>query len=87
MNFLHSKLELNSDEVVVVDLDTKANVRVLDTSNFQKYKRGDKHSYYGGLAKESPVVIKPPHAGIWHVVIDLGGCSGTVRASVRTEKG
>ena len=42
------------------------------------------YSYFGGRAKKSPVVLRPPHAGRWHVVIDLGGRRGTVRASVRT---
>lgn len=86
MNYLHSEQHLNNGDVVVVELDKQANVRLLDTTNFSRYKRGEKHSYYGGLAKTSPVRIVAPHSGTWHVVIDLGGRSGTVRASVKTER-
>jgi hypothetical protein len=84
MNFLHYALELSARSVVEVTLDKQANVRLLDDSNFRSYQRGARHTYYGGLTKMSPVRLKPPHAGQWHLVIDLGGYPGTVRASVRT---
>jgi len=86
MNFLHSELNLSSGDIVVVDLDKQANVRLLDNANFSKYKRGESHSYFGGHATKSPIRIVVPHAGIWNVVVDLGGYSGTVKASIRTEK-
>jgi hypothetical protein len=87
MNFLHYDLQLDADDVVEVTLDRQANVRLLDDINFSHYKSGKRHSYYGGLAKVSPAHLRPPHAGHWHLVIDLGGYAGTVRASVRTIKG
>ena len=87
MNFLHYPLNLSSGDIVEVTLDTQANVRLLDEANFAKYQRGDKHTYYGGLAKVSPIKIPAPHPGSWHLVIDLGGYAGTVRASVKTTKG
>ena len=84
MNYLHYDLQLTSDQVVEVTLDKQANVRLLDEVNFLKYQRGEKHQYFGGLTKVSPAHVKPPHAGKWHLVIDLGGYPGTVSASVRT---
>jgi len=87
MNFLHYDFHLDSGEVVEVTLDKQANVRLLDDTNFSRYKRGERHSYYGGLAKISPVTLRAPSAGHWNLVIDLGGYAGTVRASVRTIKG
>ena len=68
-------------------MDKQANVRLLDESNYSKYKRGEKHSYYGGHATTSPFRIHVPRQGPWHIVIDLGGYAGTVRASVRTIRG
>jgi len=84
MNFLHYDLQLSPDQVVEVTLDKQANVRLLDETNYAKYKRGERHQYYGGLTKVSPAHLRPPRAGKWHLVIDLGGYPGTVRASVRT---
>lgn len=84
MNYIHYDLTLRAGDVVEVTLDRQANVRLLDASNYSSYKKGDKHSYHGGLAKTSPIRIAAPHAGHWHLVVDLGGYAGTVRASVRT---
>lgn len=87
MNYLHYKLDLKPDEVVEVTLDKQANVRLLDENNFINYKHGKRHTYYGGLAKQSPARLSPPRPGHWHLVIDLGGYSGSVQASVRTLRG
>jgi hypothetical protein len=69
--------------VVEVELDTRANVQLVDSSNFQKYRRGGQYRYYGGQALRSPIRLEVPYAGHWHVVIDLGGGSGDVRSSVQ----
>jgi hypothetical protein len=87
MNFLHYEFQLDSNDVVEVTLDKQANVRLLDDINFSHYKIGERHTYQGGLAKVSPTRIRPPYAGHWHIVIDLGGYAGTVSASVRVIKG
>lgn len=83
MNFLHSEFTIGPGDVVEVTLDKQANVRLLDDTNFSRYKRGEKHTYYGGLVKTSPFRISPPHYGHWNVVVDLGGYGGTVRSAVR----
>jgi len=87
MNYLNYDLQLSPGDVVMVELDKQANVRLLDESNYQQYKAGQAHRYYGGLAKTNPVRLPAPHAGLWHLVIDLGGYPGTVRASVNVLKG
>lgn len=86
MEYLNYDMHLDSGDVVEVTLDKQANVRLLDDSNFSKYARGDQHQYFGGLAQKSPVRLAAPHPGRWHLVVDLGGYPGTVRASVRTIK-
>ena len=87
MNFLHYPLQLTQGDAVEVRLDKQANVRLLDDTNFSRYQRSEQHTYYGGLATKSPVHLKPPHAGHWHVVVDLGGYAGTVQAAVQVVKG
>ena len=83
MNFLHYEFTLASNDEVEVTLDKQANVRLLDATNYSRYRNGTQHNYYGGLAKTSPLSIPAPQAGHWHLVIDLGGFAGTVRASAR----
>jgi hypothetical protein len=82
MGFLHSDFNIGPDDVVQVELDKQANVRMLDETNFARYRRGERHSYYGGLATSSPVRLSPPHHGHWYVVVDLGGYRGYVRAAI-----
>ena len=87
MNFLHYEFELSDEDTVEVTLNKQANVRLLDDINYSLYKNGKKHRYHGGLAKASPVRLAAPHAGHWHVVVDLGGYAGTIRASARALQG
>ncbi|MBK6697232.1 MAG: DUF1883 domain-containing protein [Myxococcales bacterium] len=83
MSFLHYEVDADDGDVIEVTIDRQANVRVLDGSNFSNFRAGRRHSYVGGLAKRSPIRLAAPHAGRWHVVVDLGGYAGTVRAGVR----
>lgn len=89
MNYLHYDLgQKPSGEIVEVTLSgNAANVRLMDNHNFNNYRSGRKHKYYGGYVKKSPVRLAIPHSGHWYIVIDLGGYEGTVNASVRTIKG
>ena len=71
-------------DVVEVNLSgSAANVRLLDSTNYQSYRSGRKHRYYGGLVKRSPARIPIPHSGTWYVVVDMQGLRGTSRSSVR----
>ena len=83
MEYLHNKLDLKANDVVEVTLDHAANVQLLDAANFERYRIRQTYRYHGGYATESPFRIQAPHDGPWHLVIDLGGAAGTVRASMR----
>ena len=71
------------DVVEVKMAGSAANVRLLDSTNYQNYRSGRKHRYYGGLFKRSPAHIAIPHSGTWYVVVDMQGLRGTTRSSVR----
>lgn len=88
MNFLHHDLGQRSrGEIVEVTLSSAANVRLMDSANFQSYRSGRRHRFYGGQARQSPTRLQIPHSGHWHVAIDLGGYSGRVRTGVRILSG
>jgi hypothetical protein len=86
MNYLRSEFDLEADDVVVVDLDGQANVLLMDRSNFDACQDRRSYRYYGGLAEKTPVRLVVPRTGHWHLVVDLGGYAGTVKAGVRIEK-
>ena len=83
MNYLHFPITASAGDTVVVSLDSQVNVRLLDSINYSRYCRGERHEFYGGLARVSPFRLRVPRTGEWHVAIDLGGYSGTVRAGVQ----
>jgi hypothetical protein len=60
MNYLHYDVCLRPGQIVEESLSNQANVRLLDDTNHSRYKDGQGHQYYGGLAKVSPVRLKPP---------------------------
>jgi hypothetical protein len=85
MNFTHYDLgPMNGGETVEVTLaGNSANVRLLDRTNFQRYRSGQQHHYFGGHARQSPYLVQVPSAGHWHIVIDLGGYRGRVKTGIR----
>ncbi len=85
MKFTHYDIgNLSRGTTIEVTLQGRAaNVRLLDSSNFQKYKAGRKHQYYGGLVSRSPARLTIPRNGHWHVTVDMQGLRGQVRSSIR----
>lgn len=87
MNYLHYEFDAGSSDVIEVTLDHPANVQLLDPANYQNYRDGRAYRYTGGYVRQSPYRISPPHQGRWHLVVDLGGAAGTVRASAHVLSG
>jgi hypothetical protein len=70
--------------VVRVTLEgNAANVRLMDSSNYRSFQRGEQHRYFGGYYNRFPVVLQVPNGGHWFVVIDYGGYAGRGRAAVQ----
>jgi hypothetical protein len=82
MKFLHREFDGGPNNVVSVSLSSQANVLLMDEPNFRNYQAGRSYRYFGGHAERSPVRLVPPRQGRWHVVVDLGGYAGSVRANV-----
>jgi hypothetical protein len=88
MYYLHHQFELGPDEILDVILDGAANVLLLDPENYENYRQGRTYRYAaGGYATESPVRLHPPGPGTWHLVVDLGGGPGSVRATALVRSG
>jgi Domain of unknown function (DUF1883)/TIR domain len=60
-----------------------ANVRLMDSSNYNNYKNGRSHNYVGGLVKRSPVVLGVASSGHTYVTVDMQGLAGSTNASVK----
>jgi len=88
MKFIYQDLgNRKRGDILVVTLSAGANVRLLNSSNYQRYKRGERHSFHGGLAKVSPLRIAIPSNGHWYAVVDMQGLRGSVRANFQVING
>lgn len=83
MTFLHYQIKADPSKIVQVTIDGEATVKLLDTLNFSKYRLGKEHTFQGGLYPPSAIEFRVPVKDVWHVVIDLGGKKGEVKASVK----
>lgn len=85
MNFTKYDLgnKQRGDVVEITLQGSGANVRLMNSSNFQSYRNGRRHSYIGGLAKKSPVRLQIPSSGHWYVTVDMQGLRGTTQSSIR----
>lgn len=77
---------LKRGSTVIVTLQgNAANVRLMTWSEFNNYKNGRDHRYFGSLITRSPAAIPVPSDGHWYVTVDMQGLSGSTRSSVRVE--
>jgi hypothetical protein len=85
VNFTHYDLgyQPRGTVVEVILSGSAANVRLLDSSNFQSYRSGRQHRYQGGLITRSPARLAVPQSGNWHVTVDMQGLRGQTRSSIR----
>lgn len=84
MNFLQWDLgRCDGGQVVEVTLTSGANVRLMTSSEFENYKSGRRHTYFGGLAKQSPLRLQIPNHDHWYIAVDMQGLRGSANASVR----
>lgn len=73
---------LKSGSIVVVTLQSQANVQLMTGSDYNNYSAGRPYHYHGGRVIRSPCRITVPSDGHWVVAIDLGGNAGRISASV-----
>jgi hypothetical protein len=73
--------QLKRGDIIEVTLSGGANVLLLDSSNYSRFRSGQRHQYLGGLARQSPTHLTVPRNGHWYVVIHMGGLRGSIRHS------
>ena len=81
-DFIHAREYLHAGDIVIVNCSHQCNVRVMDDSNFDRYRSGSDHHCYGGFYKMLPARIPVPNDGYWNTTIDLGGGSADIRHSI-----
>jgi hypothetical protein len=82
MGYLHYKVSAGENKAIRVSLSNRANVRLLDTLNYYKYRAGRPYESESEFSEGTRLLIRPPHKGEWHVIVDLKGQGAEVRAVV-----
>jgi hypothetical protein len=83
MTYLYKLIHTADGQRVEVTYNRPCNIMLLSPLNFTRYQNGETFKYHGGYFDgKSPAVLWPPRPGHWYVVADLGGESGTLKASV-----
>jgi hypothetical protein len=87
VNYLHYKVNAGPSKVIKVSLSDSANVRLLDTLNYYKYRLGKSFQSTNEQSENKACTFTPPHKGEWHVIVDLSGQGSEVRAFVEVVDG
>lgn len=82
MGYLHYTVTAGENKEIRVTLSARANVRLLDTLNYYKYRAGRPYQSVSESSQDTRLRIKPPRKGEWHVIVDLKGQGEEVRAFV-----
>lgn len=55
---------------VSVELKNAANVFLVDSINFKKWKNGQRFKYHGGHCTKNPVNIRVSGYGRWYLIVE-----------------
>lgn len=83
-SYTHYDLDMQRGGTVIeITLSAVANVRVMSHANFDLFKNARPHKFLGGVAKQSPIRLKIPGSGHWHVIVDMEGHPGKAESSIK----
>ncbi|WPE19809.1 DUF1883 domain-containing protein [Shinella zoogloeoides] len=83
-SYTHYDLDMQrSGMVIEITLSAVANVRLMSHANFDLFRNARQHKFIGGVAKQSPIRLKIPQSGHWHVVVDMEGLPGKAESSIK----
>ncbi|MGN1400201.1 MAG: DUF1883 domain-containing protein [Bacillus sp. (in: firmicutes)] len=68
----HYEFDLHMWDVIVLKLESKAEVKLMDEENYKKYSENQPIKYYGGMVTDKVYRIQAPNYGHWHLVIETG---------------
>jgi hypothetical protein len=83
---VYERRYLTKGELVVVNCDRKCNIRLMDDVNFEQFRRGTAHEYFGGFYHVLPAKIVVPASGYWNIDIDAGWLDPVVHCKIDYSK-
>jgi len=85
MKFLHKPLKAQAGDVIRVEFSRPTRVLLIQSRQFEKYKKGKTYHYRGGESEKSPVEFTVPFDGVWHAIIEKGTFKNPIDVSGNAE--
>jgi hypothetical protein len=74
---------VKAGDTVEISLGYAANVRLIDSENYELYKQKIQHRFTGGYIERSPYKVTIQDDGHWYVIIDSGSFFAKIKALVK----
>jgi len=81
MKFLHKPFNAKAKDKIEVSFDSPTKVLLIESSHFQRYKKGQTYQYRGGYFENSPVTFEVPFEATWHAIIEKGTFKNPIEVS------
>lgn len=86
MKYTYKDGNFKKGDILIITVDRRVNIYLVDSNNFQRYKNGNSFEYYSSKSASSPYNITVPSTGHWYIVLDLGGGTGILNYSINVLK-
>lgn len=72
MRYLYKQYRLKKGQTIKVYFNKATKIRLLDSREFNNFKKDKNYKYYGGFFEKSPAELKVPNDGTWTLIIEKG---------------
>lgn len=86
MKYTYKDGNFRKGDILIITVDRRVNIYLVDSINFQRYKKGNIFEYYTSQSSSSPYNITVPSTGYWYIVLDLDGGTGILNYSIKVLK-
>jgi hypothetical protein len=70
-DYIHREGYYHTGDVVELTTDTECNLKLIDDSNYARYRRFESYNCYKLEVTTSPARLTVPSTDNWHIVVDV----------------
>jgi len=85
MEYIHYQIRAFPHNNIVVTLDKQANIKLLNSIMYERYKTGRNVKTSLEFIDSSGASFKVPYKGEWHIIVEHGNYQGEITARVDVE--
>lgn len=85
MKILSKSVSGKRKQVIIVHVDKPAVVKFFTPQQFERYKKGLTHRYWGGMTENPPAEFEIPRKGQYYAVVEKGTFNTPIDLTARVE--